>query len=375
MKVSVIVPVYNVEQYLRQCLDSITGQTLKDIEIICVNDGSPDNCGAILDEYAAKDERVKIITQKNQGLACSRNNGMLAAAGEYVGFVDSDDWIDSDFCEKLYDAAKREDADIAGGDVMYWESEANQYGGYISWWTHHAGNTLVDDDMSARRDLIFACGCWYKIYRTRFLRENNFQFPAGKVYEDFPFTFATTASANKIVLDRTTNYYYRQRGNSLMTQGIAKISHLIDNHRLICDWLGRCGNPDFRKIENAFALFHLNEWARRAPRGCRNEFFREFKNLARGFDIGNNEFAWSEIRTIHRNLIRAKSMRGFLRKMKHAAKMRVFGIGGLNIISKANKPGHVQYYLLNTLRVWRRNHSVMTGGGGGGGLINQTPLI
>ena len=95
-KVSIIVPVYKVEKYLRKCIDSIINQTLKDIEIILVDDGSPDNCGKICDEYAAKDTRIKVIHKENGGLSSARNAGMEVAEGEYIGFVDSDDWIESD---------------------------------------------------------------------------------------------------------------------------------------------------------------------------------------------------------------------------------------------------------------------------------------
>ena len=107
IKVSIIVPVYNVEKYLAQCLDSLINQTLKEIEIICVNDGSKDNSAKILTAYAQKYVRIKIINQTNQGLSAARNNGISVATGEYIGFVDSDDWVDIDFYKKLYSAGKK----------------------------------------------------------------------------------------------------------------------------------------------------------------------------------------------------------------------------------------------------------------------------
>ena len=113
IKVSVIVPVYNVEKYLRQCLDSIINQTLKEIEILCINDGSTDSSPEILKEYEEKDSRIKIINKKNAGLSAARNQGLELAKGEYVSFIDSDDWINETFCEALYTAAKKYDSDIA----------------------------------------------------------------------------------------------------------------------------------------------------------------------------------------------------------------------------------------------------------------------
>ena len=102
VKISIIVPVYNTEPYLEQCLDSIINQTLEDIEIICVNDGSTDNSLSVLEEYASKDNRIKIINQENEGPGFARNNGLKSVNGEYVLFVDSDDWIELNTCEALY---------------------------------------------------------------------------------------------------------------------------------------------------------------------------------------------------------------------------------------------------------------------------------
>ncbi len=113
VKVSIIVPVYKVpEEYLRKCIESLTAQTLKDIEIILVDDGSPDNCGKICDEYASKDERIKVIHKENGGLSAARNTGFENAEGEYITFVDGDDWIDAEMCKVMYDKATEENVDL-----------------------------------------------------------------------------------------------------------------------------------------------------------------------------------------------------------------------------------------------------------------------
>lgn len=112
-KVSIIMPVYNVEKYLKKCLNSLINQTLDDIEIICVNDGSTDNSDKILQEFAQKDSRIKILTQSNKGQSVARNLAIENANGEYLGFVDSDDWVDLDYFEKLYNIAIKYDCDIA----------------------------------------------------------------------------------------------------------------------------------------------------------------------------------------------------------------------------------------------------------------------
>ena len=116
--VSVIIPVYRVEEYLRSCVDSILGQTLRDIEIILVDDGSPDNCPAICDEYAAKDSRVKVLHKENGGVASAVAAGIRAATGTYVGFIDSDDWADPDYYEQLYCCVTEQNADMAEGQFV-----------------------------------------------------------------------------------------------------------------------------------------------------------------------------------------------------------------------------------------------------------------
>ena len=125
--VSVIVPVYNVENYLRQCLNSITGQTLKNIEIICVDDSSTDGSKRILEEYAKKDERVKIITQPNKGAGAARNNGLSVAKGKYLSFLDSDDFFEPDMLEHAYNKAEEDCADFVVFKSDQYYTDENRY--------------------------------------------------------------------------------------------------------------------------------------------------------------------------------------------------------------------------------------------------------
>ena len=111
-KISVIVPIYKVEPYLRQCFDSIVGQTYRNLEIILIDDGSPDNCGAICNEYAERDNRVTVIHKQNGGLSAARNDGIAATTGDWIAFVDSDDWIETDYYEKLLAAVEIRNSDI-----------------------------------------------------------------------------------------------------------------------------------------------------------------------------------------------------------------------------------------------------------------------
>ena len=145
VKVSVIVPVYNVEKYLKDCLNSVINQTLEDIEIICVNDGSTDNSLAILEDYAKKDSRIKIINQKNKGLSGARNTGMKHVQGEYILFLDSDDWLKEDALSELYWSHLDDNLDMLFFQTVdYYEEdgryELNQFGGM----------TAIDDSFEGK---------------------------------------------------------------------------------------------------------------------------------------------------------------------------------------------------------------------------------
>ena len=185
-KVSVIIPVYNVEPYLRRCLDSVIHQTLSDIEIICINDCSPDNSLAILQEYAAKDPRVKVIDfAENKGVSVARNTGMDAATGEYIGFVDSDDYVDLDFYEKLYARAKSTGADVAKGTYKYENRKIN---------VSYEQNEKIREDKTN-----FAIEFSSAIYKTLLIKTRKIAFPVELTYrEDSVFAFSVGLITNKI---------------------------------------------------------------------------------------------------------------------------------------------------------------------------------
>ena len=211
-KVSVIVPVYKVERFLPRCLDSIINQTLKDIEIICVNDGSPDNSLQILEDYAKKDLRIKIINQENSGPSVSRNKGILMAQGEYIGFVDSDDWLDIDFYEKLYAAAQKYDADIAACGIKVYRKYSRE-----NYMLKYTKECCVDD--AERKfylcDVPETCNVWNKIYRTAFIKNRKIEFEAGiHMQEDISFTMETLYYSKKFVTVPGTLYNYDRRNEN-----------------------------------------------------------------------------------------------------------------------------------------------------------------
>ncbi|MBR2339971.1 MAG: glycosyltransferase [Clostridia bacterium] len=213
--ISVIVPVYNVEKYLRKCVDSIIAQTYKNLEIILVDDGSPDNCGAICDEYEEKDGRIKVIHKENGGLSSARNAGLDIASGEYIGFIDSDDFISPRMYERLYDAIKRAGADLCKCDFLRF-SEGQDMEEAI------AEETLAEERVYCGEDVLDAFsngGVTFvtavnKLYKKELW--NDIRFPYGKLHEDEFVAHRIYDKCMSIVSISDCLYYYLQRSESIM---------------------------------------------------------------------------------------------------------------------------------------------------------------
>lgn len=214
-KVSVIVPVYNVEPYLRKCLDSLLAQTLKDIEIICVDDGSTDGSPDILKEYGSGDARLRVVREANAGQAAARNRGLDLAMADFVMFCDADDWVEPTWCEELYGAiVAREDVDLVvaraaiDGDCDRKRRnvlEANQK-------LRFRGVRRASADMFPRVDH----GLWMKIFRRSLIDRHRLCFPVGEFCEDWSFSYAyLSVCGNVRFLDRTLYHYVQREGSTL----------------------------------------------------------------------------------------------------------------------------------------------------------------
>lgn len=214
--ISVIVPVYNVEPYIRQCLDSIISQTYQNLEIILVDDGSPDNCGAICDEYACCDNRIKVIHKENGGLSSARNVGLRVAHGEYLGFVDSDDWIESDMFEYLSKNILIYAADIAAcGRIEVYPQYKKAFG-----WK----KTERYDKEQATKHLLenksLRNYVWDKLWKRELFEE--VEFPEGRTFEDISVVHKLFAKADKIVCLPEFKYNYRQRSDGIVGSKLLK---------------------------------------------------------------------------------------------------------------------------------------------------------
>jgi len=206
IKVSVVIPVYNVERYFRQCLDSLKNQTLKEIEFILVNDCSTDNCGSICDEYALNDKRFVVIHNKTnirQGL--SRNKGIEIAQGEYIGFIDADDYIDTDYYEKLYNAAKLNKTDISKTEpIIFYSEERTTKRPQLN----EKINNGIKNGMPIF--LLFSYEHWTAIFKRELLIKNNIRYPDIRNAQDVVFLLRVTYYAKSISIISGTYYYYRQ---------------------------------------------------------------------------------------------------------------------------------------------------------------------
>ena len=263
VKVSIIVPIFNTDKYIEKCLNSLVNQTLSDIEIICINDGSTDNSLIIIRRFANRDSRIKILEQQNLKQGAARNNGMRIASGEYIGFVDSDDWIDLDYFEKLYTAAKKYNSDIALATNI-------RVGRYKQ---KKRLNIEKEEFVSSLQDKFDICQQWKnecptnKIYRHEMLKANNIVWPEGCYCEDKLFTVQAVYYANGVVAVPNVNYYYFRNPNSTVnTKKRKHFKQLIQDKnnakRAVLAFLkekkAEIRDKDFWAITKSFNVFNFN---------------------------------------------------------------------------------------------------------------------
>lgn len=259
VKVSIIVPFFNTEKYIEKCLNSLVNQTLSDIEIICVNDGSTDNSMITVRRFALKDSRIKIIEQQNLKQGAARNNGMKIAQGEYIGFVDSDDWVDLDYFERLYNAAKKYDSDIAlATNIRVGKRKSKK-----------RLNITEEKVVSGLQDKFDICQQWKnecptnKIYRHSMLKANKIVWPENCYCEDKLYTVQAVYYANSVVTVPNVNYYYFRNPNSTVNSKAKKhfkqlIDHKNNARRSVLAFLkgknAQIRDKDFWAVKNEFRI-------------------------------------------------------------------------------------------------------------------------
>ena len=211
--ISVIIPIYKVEKYLEKCIQSIIAQTYNNLDIILVDDGSPDNCGNIIEEYRKKDKRIRTIHQDNGGLSDARNSGIKIANGKYILCIDSDDWIENNMIEVLYKNIIDNNADISICEFIEEDDEGKMishknYNNKIEIFRKkEAIKKLIEQDIITNH-------AWNKLYKTKLF--DNVEYPKGQLMEDISTTYKLFEKSEKIVYQNTPLYHYIQRGTSIL---------------------------------------------------------------------------------------------------------------------------------------------------------------
>lgn len=242
-KVSIIVPTYNVEQYLTQCMESIVRQTLRELEIICVNDGSTDGSLDILRQYEKKDARVIVIDKKNEGYGCAMNDGLAKATGEYIGIVEPDDFVDLHMYEDLYRIAKEKDLDIVKAD--FYRFVCNKKGEFLK--TYEAlskdgtGYNKVIDPKSNDRIFRYILNTWSGIYRRSFIEKYHIRHNTtpGASFQDNGFWFQTFCLAERVYFVNKPYYMNRRDNPNSSVKSREKVYCMNEEYRFIYDFLNR----------------------------------------------------------------------------------------------------------------------------------------
>lgn len=240
-KISVVIPVYNVEKYLDKCLKSIINQTLEDIEIIVVNDGTEDDSEEIILKYQEIDKRVKYYKKENGGLSDARNYGLEKASGEYISFIDSDDYIEATMLEKMYDNAKQNKSDIV-------------ICGFKSIYESGVERTTKIYQKVTFKDILEISFAWNKIYKHDFLKTLNFKFPVGKHYEDMYCIPELVIKTSNISCISEAPYNYVIRDNSITTKrDNSKIFDLLEACIYNKELVERTGDINLKKEWNSYS--------------------------------------------------------------------------------------------------------------------------
>ncbi len=275
--ISIIVPIYNVEKYIKRCIESIINQTYSNIEIILVDDGSPDNCGKICDEYVLKDKRIKVIHKKNGGLSSARNAGLEIALGKYISFIDSDDYISSYFIEKLYKTCKDKNCEITLCEYERVYSEIKKEN------TIEKKDSIIevyDTKQMLNKlystDYLITTVAWNKLYKRDILK--NIRYPDGRLHEDEATTYKILYNAKKVAIIREKLYYYYYDENSIMNKKFnIKRLHALYAFKERADFFKQKGEIELYELSNARYTLSLMNYYVICKTELENSEFVQFK--------------------------------------------------------------------------------------------------
>ena len=284
IKVSIIIPIYNVEKYMNQCLDSVINQTLNEIEIICVEDCSADNSLSILEDYGKLDSRIKIIkNETNKGLSTVRNIGMAEATGEYIAFLDSDDYVDLSTYEKAYNLAKENDLDCILFKTSTVDDKTGEIKDNLDYFALKPFDGFEKSVFNNKDTIDFTCNInvqvGSKLFRREFLQQHNITFPDGLIFEDEPFFYNFYLNADKISLLDENLYYYRvNRDDSIISKRDNSFRDIVEIFRLIREIIDNSPDGKFikEKFFNRFISAVFNRFNQSSDK-FKEEFFLDIK--------------------------------------------------------------------------------------------------
>lgn len=300
-KVSVLVPIFNVEQYLEECLDSIVNQTLEDIEIICINDGSTDSSLKIIKKYAKNDPRFVIIDKKNSGYGDSMNMGLKKATGEYIGIVESDDWIEHDMFEQLYKSASENDAEVVKANFynLYTSPEYKHLDGIIEKVVNHEEVGRIIDTTTQNTIMWQQPSIWSSIYSKRFLDEKEIQFlpSPGASYQDVGFNFKVWATAQRVIFLEDAFLHYRKDNENSSINNPGKTFCVSDEYQDIEKYLRK--NGIFKKLKD---VMYSTRWGgyrwnieRLSPELAKEFILHASKEYSDALKRGDFAFAYCDV--------------------------------------------------------------------------------
>ena len=277
-KISVIIPVYKVEHYLKKCLDSVIGQAYRNLEIILVDDGSPDSCGTICDEYAVQDQRIRVIHQENGGVSAARNTGLAVATGEWLSWVDSDDWIEPDMYSYMLNKVQEYGADIAVCSRFERYRDRSVFRG---WEQEQILDTEQALELLLKNDLMQNF-LWDKLWRRELF--DGLAFPEGRTFEDIALMHRLFMRARQIVCLPEAKYNYLQRPGSIVDN--KSLENRINHYRAAKLRLDDMRNqwPQFRQLLEAQCVASsVTIWCSVCanPRATRKNIMPELREISR----------------------------------------------------------------------------------------------
>lgn len=280
--ISVIVPVYKVEPYLDRCVQSIIDQTYTNLEIILVEDGSPDNCPAMCDAWAERDSRIIVTHKENGGLSDARNAGMAVATGEYIAFVDSDDWIAPEMLEKLLERMIHTDSDIVSCDAVRVWADGTPSRNMIS----VCGDYVLDKTEAMKALIQSTCliqTVWNKLYKASLAK--SIPFEKGKIHEDEFWSWQVIALSSRVATIGCALYYYFQRSNSIMGDGYTGLPMLVVEAKLRRHHYIMREMPELADVENEnlfnTCFYQGVQVIKHESRRSRHDYMRKLEEIIR----------------------------------------------------------------------------------------------